>query len=639
MNTVTAFFRNNYYIRRIWIFFALYFAIELIEVAAIIWRDGHLMDWSLHAILEMSWDFFEEAFVAMLHWMIPFLLYLMVLPRTWHLKKTDRILTTIFLVLFAGINVFEEVAEYLFWDEFSSRFNFIAVDYLIYTKEVIGNIQQSYPLVAITSLVLAATAAITFFCRSFLFPKLEAPAFKRRAAWFGGLIALCTASFFAVDIKDAEESPNRYNNELSKNGFYSLFSAFLNNELEYEDFYITCDTNDAARFLRRELDQEDASFGSDGDSIRRTITPKGSPIKANVMVVIMESMGSEFLNERREDGLNITPCLSALAREGIFFPNTYATGTRSVRGLEAVSTAMPPLPGMSIVRRRGNEHIQTIGSIFRERHYETKWIYGGYGVFDNMNNFYQSNGFEIVDRTSIDAADITHTTIWGVCDEDLFYQAIREADKSHHAAKSFLNVVFTTSNHRPYTYPEGKIDIPSKTGRLGAVKYADYAVGQFIEEAKSHPWFDNTIFVFVADHGAGSAGKKELNPETHLIPLIIYAPGLIAPERYDYPISQIDTLPTLLGLMKFPYSASFYGKDARLPSYKPRYFISNYQHVGYAEGDVMVVLKPMREVTYYIGDQKADETEALKAVRDRAVFYYRHASDWRTHLKLPRQKP
>lgn len=155
----------------------------------------------------------------------------------------------------------------------------------------------------------------------------------------------------------------------------------------------------------------------------------------------MESMGAEFLNECRKDGEDITPCLSRLGREGIFFPNTYATGTRSVRGLEAVSTSIPPLPGMSIVRREGNENLRTIGSIFKEKGYDLKWIYGGYGYFDNMNYFFGNNGFQVMDRNSMDDSEVTHSTIWGVCDEDLFRRAIREADESCGRGVPFLQVV------------------------------------------------------------------------------------------------------------------------------------------------------------------------------------------------------
>ena len=209
----------------------------------------------------------------------------------------------------------------------------------------------------------------------------------------------------------------------------------------------------------------------------------------------------------------------------------------------------------------------------------------------------------------------------------------READESCGRGKPFLQVVFTTSNHRPYTYPEGRIDSPSHTGRMGAVKYADYAVGAFVEEARTKPWFDNTLFVFVGDHGAGSAGKQALNPETHRIFSIFYAPALLKPERRDTPVSQIDVLPTLLGLLNWPYDAAFYGKDALKPSYQSRYFVSNYQYIGYLKGKDMVVLKPQRGVEFFRDGEAVEPDGRMKELEREAVYYYQHASGWRTSLK------
>lgn len=103
-------------------------------------------------------------------------------------------------------------------------------------------------------------------------------------------------------------------------------------------------------------------------------------------------------------------------------------------GIEALTLARPPLPGMPIVRLQGNDNLRGIWSVFRERGYDTKWIYGGYGYFDNMNAYFSGNGFTVVDRTVMQPEEITFSNIWGVCDENLFARAIKEADASHAAA-------------------------------------------------------------------------------------------------------------------------------------------------------------------------------------------------------------
>ena len=170
------------------------------------------------------------------------------------------------------------------------------------------------------------------------------------------------------------------------------------------------------------------------------------------------------------------------------------------RGLEALALGTPPIPGQAIVRRPDNSHLATVGELLRRQGYETLFLYGGYGYFDNMNVFFSGNDYRVVDRTAFTKSSIAFSNIWGVADESLFDNALNELDKVHAARKPFLAQIMTTSNHRPYTYPQGRIDIPSPGGREGAVKYTDYAIGRFIDQAKTKPWFKETLFVIVADH-------------------------------------------------------------------------------------------------------------------------------------------
>lgn len=138
---------------------------------------------------------------------------------------------------------------------------------------------------------------------------------------------------------------------------------------------------------------------------------------------------------------------------------------------------------MPIVRLQGNDNLRGIWSMFRERGYDTKWIYGGYGYFDNMNAYFAGNGFTVVDRTVMQPEEIwLLSNIWGVCDENLLPARSRRLTLPMRRVKPFFNFVLTTSNHRPYTYPDGKIPIPSKSGRSGGVMYADYSIGRFMEE-------------------------------------------------------------------------------------------------------------------------------------------------------------
>jgi phosphoglycerol transferase MdoB-like AlkP superfamily enzyme len=188
----------------------------------------------------------------------------------------------------------------------------------------------------------------------------------------------------------------------------------------------------------------------------------------------------------------------------------------------------------------------------------------------------------------------------------------------------------TTSNHRPYTYPQGRIDIPPGSGREGAVRYTDYAIGQFLAQARQKPWFDRTVFIFVADHTAGSAGKEDLPVANYHIPLIVYAPGFIAPRDVPTVSSQIDLAPILLGLLDFDYTSTFFGRNVLRDDAAPgRALIGNYQHLGLFDGENLAILSPRRGMRRHndargISDETS--TNANDPLLRRDIAYYQGAS-------------
>jgi phosphoglycerol transferase MdoB-like AlkP superfamily enzyme len=300
-----------------------------------------------------------------------------------------------------------------------------------------------------------------------------------------------------------------------------------------------------------------------------------------------------------------------------------------VRGLEALSLALPPTPGQSIVRRPGNENLFSLGSVFEDKGYAVLFAYGGYGYFDNMNAFFEANDYRTVDRRAIPAARIEFENVWGVADEHLFDQVLDEIDREHAAGRPVFAHVMTTSNHRPYTYPPGRIDIPSGTGRDGAVKYSDYAIGHFLAQARQHPWFGDTLFVITADHGASARGTMRIPIDKYLIPLFIYSPKHVAPARVERLMSQIDIPPTLLGLLGFDYYSKFFGRDVLAsPPQSDRAFVANYQSLGYLRGDRLVLLSPKRKAEVFSADRRWNAVEPVSdpAVLREAIAFYSAAS-------------
>jgi phosphoglycerol transferase MdoB-like AlkP superfamily enzyme len=258
-----------------------------------------------------------------------------------------------------------------------------------------------------------------------------------------------------------------------------------------------------------------------------------------------------------------------------------------------------PTPGQSVVKRRDedNGNMFSLASVLKKKGYHAEYIYGGYSYFDNMNSFFSRNGYKVVDRTSLKKSDIHYANIWGVADEDLFTLALKRMDKAYAEHKPFFSHIMTVSNHRPFTYPEERIDIPpAAKSREGGVKYTDFAIRRFVETARSRPWFDNTIFVFVADHCASAAGKTDLPLKGYHIPLIIYAPALLDPKKINLLMSQIDVDPTILGLLHLRYKSKFFGHDVlRGPAVPQRAFISTYQVMGYLSDSTLISLSPPKQ--------------------------------------------
>ena len=533
----------------------------------------------------------------------------------------------LFVALFALL--FFAVSEFVFWQEFSSRFNFIAVDYLLYTWEVVGNIRESYNMPMIIGSVGAASLVLTYFLRKFNSKDMKLSIEKMAI-----VLIFPTLSFFLFDSSCLEFSNNRYINEISKNGLYELFSAYRNNSLSFEKFYITKDQKELTENLRNliKADEENSAFLSQ-DTIFRDIKCKGQMKELNVIILTIESLSACFLR-RFGNKENITPNLDRLMKESLYFNNMIATGTRTINGLSAITLSIPPLPGNAIARRPNNENLQTIGSMLKSRGYDCKFIYGGYGYFDNMNHFFENNGYISIDRSDFSADEITFSNIWGVCDEDLFNKIIKEADDSYNRKKHFFSMAMSTSNHRPYTYPDGKIDIPSKSGRSGAVKYTDYAIGEFLKKASSKPWFKDTMFVIIADHTANSAGKVSLDPEKYHIPCLVYSPANTAPKQVDSLASQIDIAPTILKLLNVSYKSKFFGHDI-LSSKRERAFISNYQQVGYMTNSKLIVLKPVKNMMTFEKVNGGFE-EAKSKHRDTekdALSYIQSANNWQVWNK------
>ena len=495
--------------------------------------------------------------------------------------------------LYIFLMITNAISECIFWNEFGVRYNFIAVDYLVYTNEVIGNIMESYPIIPMVLGVLLVAVLICWrIFRRQDFSEAGNSGMIPFLATFAIYAFLFTGSFFWLRFSYRNlQSANNYATELQCNGCWNFLEAYSSSTLEYDRFYQMLPTDEASALKL-------ALCNQDGDGVQ-AIRDSVPVIKKNIVVIVVESLSADFLSAYGNEN-GITPNLDTLIEKSLVFDNLYAAGNRSVRGLEALTLCIPPSAGESIIKRPGNAGLFSTGTVLRANGYTTSFIYGGDSYFDNMRTYFSGNGFEIIDKTSYPKEDITFANIWGTCDEDSYRVALKEFDNKAERGAPFHAIIFTISNHRPYTFPEGKITYDGEMkSRSAAVKYTDFAIGQFLAEASRKSWFANTVFVIVADHCASSAGKTSIPVDKYHIPAIVYSPGFIRPQRVEKLCSQIDLMPTVFSLLHFSYDSKFYGQNILDFEYNQRAFMATYQDLGYYSDDVLTVLSPVRRVQQF----------------------------------------
>ena len=527
--------------------------------------------------------------LAFLGLKILFFALMLFLPKQRLKIRNSLYFTTLFLYVL--LIIFNAVSEYFFYNEFGVRYNFIAVDYLIYTTEVIGNIMESYPIVPLFTAIFVVTGLATWW----IYKKtkdslLQLPNLVQKLTLLGVFAVLLAISLSFAEKINLKKG-NIFQQEIAANGMVKFYEAFSNNTLDFFTFYPTLDQKTAERNTLLPLGTT---------TLNRTITSEKPELQKNVVLISIESLSAAYMKAYGYEE-SVTPFLDQLAQKSLFFTNLYATGNRTVRGLEALTLCIPPTAGESVIKReKENKNKFTTGSVFKSKGYSVKYLYGGYSYFDNMKDFYGGNGYEIVDRDNFTPEEITFANVWGVCDEDMAKKAIIEMNKDYKAGKPFFHHWMTVSNHRPFTYPEGKIDIPADSkSRKGGVKYTDYSIMKFFEMAQKQPWFKNTVFVIVADHCSSSAGKTELPMDKYRIPAMIYAPEFVAPQKFSQVTSQIDVMPTVLGLLNFKYQSKFLGQDVFSKNFVPRAYIATYQDLGFIKDNYLTVISPTKKIKQY----------------------------------------
>jgi phosphoglycerol transferase MdoB-like AlkP superfamily enzyme len=557
--------------------------------------------------------FQRDIFVALLE-TIPLAIWMLLLPDRSFQAGWHRVLLWGGGFIFWFAQFFLLFVEFFFFDEFQARFNTVAVDYLLYPYEVFINIWESYHV----GVVLAVCAALSLgwlFAASRLFARMwERPfSFKARLAHLGAMSALAALLAPTFNLKGAHVSSDRTLNEIANNGALSFLAAAWTHNLDYSAFYKTISKDEAYQRTRRLLTEPNTEFEEPGQSIRRRVAGDPARPRLNVVILLEESLGSEFWGCLGRTN-TLTPEMDKLAaEEGMLFTHLFASGNRTVRGFEGVLSSFPPLPGDSIVKRDRSDNVETIARVLKRDGYDSVFLYGGRGLFDGMRSFAVRNGYDrFVEQKHFEHP--TFTTIWGVCDEDLLLRAVEEFREMSKAGQPFCGTILSVSNHKPFTYPQGKIpENPDWKMREHAVKYSDYALGQFFRAARKEAFWTNTIFAVVADHGSRVYGAQSIPTRSYEIPLLIVGPAVVkGPSRVARLGGSLDVPTTILGMIGRSYQSMFFGRDllAGQPE-RDRTLLNHNRDIGLLTRDRLVVLGLKKTVEFYQGDPKTAELSPL----------------------------
>lgn len=515
-----------------------------------------------------------------------------------HFKKFFNIYFIFFLFLF----LLMELSTLDFINQYDTRPNRLFLDYLIYPKEVVGTLIKSYlPSLIITTILLGIALFFAFKHGKKIF-------YPQESNYKTKLLLFLFVAFFLfwgargsltskrpINASNAIFCSDQMTNSLGLNSLYTVaFAAYAMKHEGDVKKYGKMDELEAYSRVKKYMDVTE--FIPSEVPFLHLQKPDTAQPKYNVVIFLQESLGAEYVGCL--NGLPLTPELDKLSKEGLLFTNLYCTGTRSVRGIEQVTAGFLPNPSESIVKLSGSQQgFFTLADAFGRQNYDTSFIYGGMANFDNMASFFNGNGFKnIIDETDFDKDGKKYALkgTWGYSDEDLVVKA-NEYFKSL-GNKPFFSLMFSTSNHEPFEFPDGRIQLyeQPKNSVHNAMKYADFSIGKFFELAKKEAYFKNTIFVVIADHNTRTYGKNLVPVNKFHIPALIIAPNIEKGSTYDNLASQMDIPSTVLALSGITTKTPMVGRNLlKLPKgTKGRTIMLFHETYAFRVDDDIVILNP-----------------------------------------------
>ncbi len=538
----------------------------------------------------------------------------------------------VYFLLFLLLAIYIENATFPFIAEFDVRPNDIFINYLAYPKEVLGNIWASYKLELLIAFMMMAAAGVYYWKRThYLFERsFEA------SWWFRLLFFLPLAAILFIGIRSsfghrgANTSTAVYTNshlinEITKNSLHSIGYAYYSQNRHGTDIskYGKMDMTEAYERVSRQLDIPVGSM--EYPFSRQQLSHFKQEKPKNLVIFIQESLGAQFVGEL-SDEKGITPNIDRLSKEAIFFDDVYSNGTRSVRGIAGSVAGNLAVPGEGVLKRnKAQSDFFTVSSLLQPYGYYSSFIYGGASNFDNMRSWFMGNGFdEIIDEPKF--VDPEFLGIWGVCDEDLVARANKEFAAMYAQNQPFVSVLFSTTNHTPFEFPEGRIELiegEPENGVKNAIKFADYAIGKLISDAKKEGYFDDTVFMIISDHNVRTYGDDLIPVNMYQIMGMILGGG-VEPQRVQKMATQPDVLATALDLVGLDLEYPILGRSIFDNSDKDMVLMQFHDMYGLRNGNQVAIIQPnTKAVTFTYSESHLHPSEHNTTLeKDAAAFVH-----------------
>ncbi|MFW3373311.1 LTA synthase family protein [Aliarcobacter butzleri] len=524
---------------------------------------------------------------------------------------------SIYILFFLLIALFIECASFPFFAQYDLRPNYLFIEYLEYPQEVTSLLFKDYKFQFIAVFILIiATIKIYSKSKFINFEEVFKQNYISRILILAPILLVLFLGIRSslghrpVNISDALYSENRVINEITKNSLHSLGYAYYSNKKAENNIskYGKIDIKEAYKVASLTIGID---YKDEKKPFYREVKSKlTSKKQKNLVIFIQESMGAQFTGFIGKQ--NFTPNLDNLAQDYLSFTNLYSNGTRSIRGLAALTSGTLPINGIEVIKRnKSQEGYFTIASLLKPYGYKSSFIYGGEARFDNMKGWYLGNGFdEVIEQK--DFKNPIFTSTWGVSDEDLVIKANEKFESYYKNNEKFVSVMFSSSNHMPFELPDGKIEFEKnipKTSVENAIKYADFAIGKFFELAKKENYFKDTVFVVIADHNVRVYGDQIVPIDMFQIPAVIVSSD-IPHQIFTNLTSQSDVLATALDLIGIDLSYPILGNSIFKDNKKNINLMIFDEIYAYRKEDKVAILVPNMPIkTYLYKDKKLTEIE------------------------------